>query len=432
MLARRYALGDAATISALKEWLKGLPDDDWREHALKEMEAGGGVDAILSNFDGMDAEVTDLRTGETTVEEAPKLLKLRRKVAEGIAGVIRRAQPPNISPTSWDNLYIEWARISEAKETRGYAAVIDMLKDFYGERCDLRNLTSADMARFREHLSSKEGLKRDTIRAYLGRIKTMFNTAVGSDPASPFFGMTNPSAGIKILGKDKAPKKTEDRAFSAEQARLILETVERSNFGLSRHADIVWMLKLLTFTGARIREISQLQGGDVREEDGIRFIEIANFDSISNQLHPQKSLKKGTTARIVPIHPKIADFYDHARKVPRGEFIFQTFPWDKNNGRGRWLISHFPRFLREECGIVDSTKRLTLYSLRHRFHDAMDEAGIPDKLQYRLTGHTHHDADDHLRYGGPILKVLAECVARMKPIGSDPVRSLYETRCIAS
>jgi integrase len=414
MRARRYALDDAATIAVLKDWLKELPNDKTREHALKEMEAGGGIDAILNNLDGVDAYLTV--RGETAIEEAPRHLKIRREVAELLASEIKRIQPSNIPPTSWDNLYIEWARISEAKATRGYAAVIGMLKDFFHERCDLNNLTPADMARFREHLSSKEGLKRDTIRAYLGRVKTMFNTAVGSDPASPFFGMKNPSVGIKILGKDKVPKKAGDRAFSADQARLILETAERNNFGLSRHAEVVWMLKLLTFTGARIREISQLQGGDVKVEDGIRFIEITNLYSASNQLHPQKSLKKGTTARLIPLHPKIADFYDHARKFSNDQFIFQTFPWDKNNGRGRWLISHFPQFLREECGIVDPKKRLTLYSLRHRFHDAMDEAGIPDKQQYRLTGHSHHGPDAHLRYGGPILKLLAECIEMTQPI----------------
>jgi hypothetical protein len=46
----------------------------------------------------------------------------------------------------------------------------------------------------------------------------------------------------------------------------------------------------------------------------------------------------------------------------------------------------------------------------------MDEAGVPEKQQYRLVGHTAKSI--HARYGGGELQLLARCMASTKP--TDP------------
>jgi integrase len=178
--------------------------------------------------------------------------------------------------------------------------------------------------------------ERSAMATYLKRVSTMFAVAI-REPTSPFAGMANPCAGIALLGKDREPKTARDKAFTAAQARLIVETAERSKLGLKRKDGIVWMLKLLAYTGCRPREISQLQGGDVGETDGVKFLHIRSTDAITGRVHPQKSVKPDNRARVVPLHPALADFYEYASKVGKGEFVFKAFKWNKDNGR-EWRI----------------------------------------------------------------------------------------------
>ena len=174
------------------------------------------------------------------------------------------------------------------------------------------------------------------------------------------------------------------------------------------------MLRLLAFSGAAPNEIAQLQGGDVYEQDGVKVFHIRDTDAITQQPHPKKSEKRDVRRRVVPLHPDVMDFFDYAQRFPGDAFIFGNFTWNKYNGRAAWLISEFPRFLRHDCEIIDATRHLKLYSFRHRFHNAMDEAEIPDKIQRRLVGHSK---DIHGRYGGGELKNLAYWIAQIKPMG---------------
>jgi hypothetical protein len=97
------------------------------------------------------------------------------------------------------------------------------------------------------------------------------------------------------------------------------------------------------------------------------------------------------------------------------DFIFGAFPANKDNGRASWLITYFGDFLRDDCKIVEPHRRLSLYGLRHAFHDSMDRAMVPDKMQRRLVGHTGRDIHSH--YGGSDLKLLADYMAKIEPLG---------------
>ena len=252
---------------------------------------------------------------------------------------------------------------------------------------------------------------------HLKRLRMMFS-AVCQEHTGPFRDMTiNPASGVSMLGKAPPQKDGRDRPFTPAQVRVILETAALIRFGKKRHEEILWLLRLIAYSGARPNEVAQLQGGDVDEQDGVKVIHIRNTDAASGQPHPQKSVKKGL-GRLVPLHADVLDFFDHAAKFAKDEFIFGRFPWNEDNGRAAWLIRSFPQFLRHDCKIIDPTKRLTLYSLRHRFHDAMDEAGVPEKQQYRLVGHAAKNI--HARYGGGELPLLAKHMAMVKPMGCAP------------
>jgi integrase len=314
--------------------------------------------------------------------------------------------------TSWDALFAQWVRIKTPTRTRGQTATIALLKEFFGER-DCRTVTPSEIGQFRDKLTS-EGVSREMVATHLKRVRAMFSAASREPTDNPFAGIINPATGVNVLGKGPPQRDGRDRAFTPSQVRTVLETATRVRLGGNRHKETSWMLRLLAFSGARPNEIAQLQGGDVYEHDGVKLIHIRNTDAITDQTHPQKSVKIGQ-GRLVPLHPDVIEFFDYAATFPKDAFIFGSFPWNKDNGRAAGLISSFPRFLREDCQIVDSTKRLTLYSLRHRFHDAMDAADIPEKQQHRLVGHAAKNI--HARYGGGELQLLAKYMAMVKPMG---------------
>jgi integrase len=170
----------------------------------------------------------------------------------------------------------------------------------------------------------------------------------------------------------------------------------------------MWLLRLAVYTGARINEIAQLRRDNVRVEAGVPLIEFCEG-------HSQQSIKTGE-ARKVPLHPAIGDFLAYA-KAAKGEFIFGAFPHDKNNGRAATLISTFGKFLRETCEIADTN--LTLHSMRKRFADACIVAGLSAVSSRVLIGHAGDDVHAKVYETGPGLRLLAQDVAKLDPLGAD-------------
>jgi integrase len=396
-IARKYALEDAAALAACRE----VPDKDRRALA-----SFGGLSAIL-NAD-IPTEVSDPRHAQTQETQ----LYWRRLQAEAIGDAANKTLGKHSAELalSWEGLFEEWKRIKEPKRPRQYMGTTRLLKDFFGKR-DCRQISQVEIGRFRDSLTAK-GLSRQRVGTHLTLIHAMFS-AVAREPTSPFAGMTNPAAGVKVLGRNPPPKDGADKVFTPLQVKLVLETAALVKFGNKRHDDILWILRLLTFTGARPNEICQLQGRDVCELDGVRSIRIQENDAVTGRKHPEKSVKTGE-ARVVPLHPAVMDFCKHAAQFGEGDFIFGAFPWNKDNGRAAWLTSEFPSFLKNNCKIVEPTKSLKLYSLRHTFVSAMRIAKVPLDIQKQIVG---HGKDVHGRYGGGELGLLADYIATVKPMG---------------
>ena len=315
---------------------------------------------------------------------------------------------------SWDALIAQWIRIKQPTVTRGHAATIRLLREHFGER-DCRHITPSEIGQFRDKLTA-QGVSYIMVATHLDRIRAMFSAASREPTDNPFAGMINPAVGVSMLGKRPPRKDGNDRPFTPAQVRTILETAASTKFGGNRHEEVFWSLRLLAFDGPRPNEIYQLQGGDVCVSDnGVRFIWIRDTDAVTGKRHLQKKVKTGE-ARAVPLHPDVMDFFDYAADFAKDEFIFSSFPWNKDNGRAHQVTSDFGQFLRDDCKIIEPNKRLTLYSLRHSFVTAMRVAGVPKDIRNRIVGHGKDVSD---RYGGgeEELPMLAKHVAMVKPMG---------------
>lgn len=264
-------------------------------------------------------------------------------------------------------------------------------------------VTADDLKGWRRALAD-EGRAAATADNYLRDAKTLFIFAAESGllPA-------NPAANLRVgVGVGKRKRAHEDRRlpFSDGEARLILDKA-RTQKGADR-----WLPWLLAFTGARVEEACQAFVGDIREADGIVYLDI-NADGEG------KSVKTAESARRVPLHPAlIAEgflaYVAGLRKLDKrtgkpgrlfpdlkpGPFADYSAAYSKR--AGRWLRS---------LGITDPRK-VANHSWRHRFKDVCRDAEIPKDQHDALTGHAGRDVADS--YGsGHSLRTLAGAMRRV-------------------
>jgi integrase len=395
-VAREWAVADAKVLAMCRR----TPQDE-----RAGLASFGGVRGLLDN-----SEIPSSQLDARYAKLPNKEVYWRRIHAEAI--IAAGDKGPKLA-CSWDDLLAQWTRIKEPAVTRGHAATIRLLREHFGEY-DCRQLTSSDIAAFRDKLTAN-GVTLCMVATHLGRVQAMFSAAC-REPTSPFAGIPNPAVGVRVLGKKPPRKDGNDRTFTPVQVRAILETAAQVRFGGKRHEQVLWALRLLAFNGPRPNEIFQLQGGDVcMSDNGVKFIWVRDIDAVTGKCHLQKRVKTGESRRV-PLHPGVMDFFEYAARFAKDEFIFGSFRLNKHNGRAHQLISEFGKFLREDCQIVEPTKRLTLYSLRHAFVTAMRVAGVPKDLRTRVVG---HGKDIHDGYGGgdEELPMLAKYVALTKPLG---------------
>ncbi len=255
-----------------------------RREALEEARRRAVRDAArLAEARNMDAQQRD------KIAAAGGVRKVKRQ--HYLGGTLEAAKQIDkagetakvVSDYSWDRLFLEWTRAKNPTRTRDHLVTLGLLKQYFGD-CNVREDINALMiAKFRDHL-----LTTDTtpgmVEARLGHIKAMFAGAA-KDPTSPFHGMPNPARGVGVMGE--RPTETPSLPFSPAQVRAILDKVAITGFGdtkkSNRHPEAWWALRLMAHTGARPSEILQLQGGDVAEENGVKFLRIRDRDALTGK-----------------------------------------------------------------------------------------------------------------------------------------------------
>jgi integrase len=116
----------------------------------------------------------------------------------------------------------------------------------------------------------------------------MMNWAVANGHLS-----SNPAAGVVVKVPDKPT--TRDRDFTDEEARTILRAAlgpHDSRLSAEHAAARRWIPWLCAYGGARVNEMTQLRGQDVRCEGGIPFLRIT----------PEAGRVKTGRWRDVPLH----------------------------------------------------------------------------------------------------------------------------------
>lgn len=201
------------------------------------------------------------------------------------------------------------------------------------------------------------GLDNNTIKdAYLASLRSLCNWAVANGEMAG-----NPLDGITIKGSKK--KKMRQQGFKDSEAKIILAATLNpvpDTFSPQHAAARRWVPWLCCYLGARVGEVGQLRGADIKQDEGVWLVWIT----------PDAGSTKDENARYVAIHPHLIEqgFLKFVKKSGTGPLFFD--PRRRRGGsdanpQSKKIGERIAKWVRE-LG-VDDTNILPNHAWRHRF-----------------------------------------------------------------
>ena len=189
-------------------------------------------------------------------------------------------------------------------------------------------------------------------------------------------------------GNMKVPEKVDPRGkvdpFSPEDLQAIFSS---PGFGVN-HPYQFWIPVLGLFTGARLNELCQLYVADVKQEDDIWYLDI-------NEDTPDKSLKRPSSKRLIPLHPVVIDlgFIDYVESLDH-ERVWPELNNSNQSGKyGHYFGRHFNTLLSKlnikpsDAAKAKGVPNKTFHSFRHAVVTTLTQAGVDSLILKQFMGH---------------------------------------------
>lgn len=362
-----------------------VSDEDWFDslpNALTELRKGRRdmLRAVLEAADGQQHYSYDHATHDADTPPAPPL--------------------PASSPlgSTVDDFISEHARQWAAKTTNQNRAYLNILVEWFGPDRLLGTITKQDASTVKKVLqalpssrNTKPALKGlpladvikltgyptispKTINSHIQMFSSFFDWAErhGHTPSKLFDGM-------KVAKAKNAA--TERKPFSPHLTRLIFTELTGNSSGVVRKESHKWGALLGMFTGARLNEICQLEIADIKQEEGIWFL------NITDEGDNNKTVKAKASRRKVPLHSELIrlgllEFVDSRKHALR---LFPDFSYSTNGGYGRNLGRWYNETFLPKLGIKEQA--LVFHSLRHTMVTRLAQAGVAEPVYQCLVGH---------------------------------------------
>jgi integrase len=142
-----------------------------------------------------------------------------------------------------------------------------------------------------------------------------------------------------------------------------------------------WLPLLGLFTGARLEELCQLRGEDIREVEGVWCFDINDRDG--------RLVKSPQSVRLVPLHPELIrlGFLEHVRKAaPKaGDRVFPTLTPIGPDKKLSFYPTRWFGDVRKRLGI---SKGIDFHSFRHNVTSRLLNAEVPVVAVSRILGRT--------------------------------------------
>ena len=299
------------------------------------------------------------------------------KGREFLNSILRTASGGEADLPSVEQWLRDWVEEKRGSRTEGtyvrYESVIRSFLDSLPRKrksAPVTAVTVNDIRSFRNALSA-EGRSPATVNLAVKILRTAFNLARKTG-----YLTHNPVDGLDMLRQTSAEKDV----FTPEQVAKLVETAKGDWKGL---------ILAGFYTGARIGDLSNLSWDAVDLKKRAVYI----------------SQKKTGKTIAIPIHTELRRWLKATPKQKRQDsaMVFPSLAGKSAAGKSG-LSSQFKRLM-EEAGIHGklikshgdkgrNRSTLSFHSLRHSFNSAMANAGIPQEMRQRLTGHASKAVND--------------------------------------
>jgi integrase len=288
-----------------------------------------------------------------------------------------------------------------AKESKPAVATLDLWRSHvasfvrYLGREDALSIQRPHIVRWKQHLIELGNSTKTINDSKLAALKAIFRWAVDNELLP-----TNPATGVSV----RRSKKPGERmlGFDKAEAATILKAAALTSSPVYR-----WVPLLCAQSGARVSEICQLRGEDVRREDGIPYL---HFRAEAGGLKSQASERK------VPLHPHViaAGFLGFAGRSGPGPLFYDPRirrpgakkPQPKIVGKNvaRWVHNlgiNVGRHARKDPN----------HAWRHLFRTLARDAGIEESVVNAIQGHSAVTVGQS--YGETLLRTAARAIAKI-------------------
>jgi integrase len=238
-------------------------------------------------------------------------------------------------------------------------------------------------------------LSRATVIRELDMIRAMITTAIAEHDLKG--KAHNPFDGLGLNKGDAAPDTEWDKRDPLP-SDIILAMRQRMNGNLRQPAlGIIW--RLLEGTGCRGAEVIGLRTEDVHTDGPYPYIRV--------MWHEDRRVKSKQSIRSVPLVGDALRAAKEAMALAGKERML--FPGYAHEGGpdavSQALMKHLRRFT--------TNKRHVVYSLRHNMKDLLVTAGVPERDEHRILGHSLGEVGNRV-YGGDEAKLKVATEAMVK------------------
>ena len=265
----------------------------------------------------------------------------------------------------------EWIRGKELHRSEGtairYRSVVEGFLKHLGRKATrpLSSVAPRDVQSFLER-RLEGGCAPSTISVDGKTLSGAFNHAVkqGLIPS-------NPADAVELPARNSVKRGT----FTPAEIGILLEAAE---------GEWVDLILIAYYTGARLSDCTQMKWADVDLAAGTLTYAVK---------------KKGGAEQQVPLHEQLeARLVSLAGQDEPIEFIMPGMA-QKGQGGRHGLSEGFKRIMRRagldlqivQGGGKRKLARRTFHSLRHSFTSTLANAGVPEELRMKLTGHSSKD-----------------------------------------
>lgn len=293
----------------------------------------------------------------------------------------------------------------------------------YPEHYTLQKMSEAE-----EKRDTPEWISAKTQRNHFGSISAMLNFAVDEGWLS-----SNPLANRNLVRRLPDVEKESKPMMTPAEIGLVITSekfrIERTSG--PRGDARFWVPLLCLFHGMRSNEACQLLVSDVKEEDGISYLNLRPADDEGNKV---KTFKTKASIRRIPLHAEIIKIgflkFVERQKAAGADWLFPALTPNRLGSRADTIGKWFGRLRKELIiDLPDKTGAKSLHSFRHTFERILRDNGVEDSLQFALGGWVDKKPrNSSVDYGdGYGIKVLKNAIDRVKHPGVD-FSPLYPAR----